>query len=306
MIVRPKPSIGELFFIMRGSIVPQIAVRVLAIGLISLLVSAFAHVSPASFPEFTLAPFTILGLALSIFLGFRNNACYERWWEARKQLGQLLAELRSLAREVQALFPGQEQAEYRGRVLKRAIAYAHSLVAELRGEEQILHIGPWLPPGEAATLASKRNVAQAVLTTIATELGERRREGALSEVLFGMFEMRLASLASIQAACERLQATPIPFAYTLLVHRTAYIYCGCLPFGLAGALGWATPFAAALVAYTFFGLDALSDELEQPFGKCQNAMPLSALARDIEIDLMEAGEEVDLPQPLRPVRYVLQ
>jgi putative membrane protein len=46
----------------------------------------------------TVAPFTLLGVALSIFLGFRNSACYDRWWEARRQLGALVAESRSFAR----------------------------------------------------------------------------------------------------------------------------------------------------------------------------------------------------------------
>ena len=44
---------------------------------------------------------TVLGVALSLFLGFRNNAAYDRWWEARKLWGGLLADMRSLAREVE-------------------------------------------------------------------------------------------------------------------------------------------------------------------------------------------------------------
>ena len=96
MIVRPKPAIFRLFFINRGSIIGHIAPQLLAITIISMAVTCGARIYPEYFPDFTIAPFSILGLALSIFLGFRNNACYDRWWEARKQWGQLLVELAPL------------------------------------------------------------------------------------------------------------------------------------------------------------------------------------------------------------------
>ena len=50
-------------------------------------------------------PFALLGITLSIYLGFRNDAAYDRWWEARKLWGQLIYEMRSFARETAALLP---------------------------------------------------------------------------------------------------------------------------------------------------------------------------------------------------------
>jgi hypothetical protein len=44
-------------------------------------------------------------------------------------------------------------------------------------------------------------------------------------------------MAHIQTACERLRSTPTPFTYTLLLHRTAWLFCLLLPFGLVGTLG---------------------------------------------------------------------
>ena len=92
-------------FILRGSILPAILPRLLAVLIVSAGVVWLHHASPNHLRDVTAAPFTLLGLALSIFLGFRNNACYERWWEGRKQWGQLLAEARSLARELATLLP---------------------------------------------------------------------------------------------------------------------------------------------------------------------------------------------------------
>jgi putative membrane protein len=62
---------------------------------------------------------------------------------------------------------------------------------------------------------------------------------------------------------------------------------------------------AAIVAYTFFGLDELGDELEEPFGLAQNDLPIKAMARTIEISLLETLGETAIPEPLQPENYVL-
>jgi putative membrane protein len=131
-------------------------------------------------------------------------------------------------------------------------------------------------------------------------------DGEFGEMIFQRIDERLSNMATIKAACERIRSTPTPFAYTLLLQRTAYAFCFLLPFGLVGELGYATPFFTALVAYAFFGLDVLGDEMEEPFGDWPNALPLSAMARTMEISLLKAVGEQDLPEPLQPVKDVLR
>ena len=306
MIVRPKPGILQLFLITRGSVVPRIAPRVLGIVALSLAVTAAARLRPDAFPAATVAPFSVLGLALSIFLGFRNNAAYDRWWEARRQWGQLVVEARSVARLTAALLDGRDPEDEgrRRRATGRAIAFAAALAAQLR--RRPADLGAWLPREELEALRVSRNPPDAILRAQTAEVASWLRAGRIGEVLFQTFEARLAALAGVQAACERLAGTPLPFAYTLLVHRTAYLFCLLLPFGLAAGLGWGTPLVAGITAYTFFGLDALGDELEEPFGPSENALPLDALVRTVEIGLLEAAGETDLPEPLRPVDHVLR
>jgi len=103
---------------------------------------------------------------------------------------------------------------------------------------------------------------------------------------------------------ERIASTPLPFAYSLLVHRTAYLYCFLVPFDLASSVGWFAPFFAAVVAYVFFDLDALSEELETPYGCETNDLPLNALCRVNEISVAEALSETS-PEPLKPVKCTL-
>ncbi|GGB51670.1 hypothetical protein GCM10011502_25990 [Oceanisphaera marina] len=83
MIVRQKPHALKLFFTLRGSVIPQIYPQILLITLLSTLIAGIQHGFPGFFSSYSTAPFTLLGVALSLFLGFRNNASYARWWEAR-------------------------------------------------------------------------------------------------------------------------------------------------------------------------------------------------------------------------------
>ncbi len=107
MIVRPRPSALHLFFVLRGSIFPHIASKLFSITLLSCAVVGLYEFGWMRWLNHVSAPpFSLLGLALSVFLGFRNSACYERWWEARKQWGELIIQARGLARETQALLPG--------------------------------------------------------------------------------------------------------------------------------------------------------------------------------------------------------
>ncbi len=59
--------------------------------MVTLLASVIVLVEmshPSYFSKVSATPFTLLGLSLSIFMSFRNNACYDRWYEARKALGR--------------------------------------------------------------------------------------------------------------------------------------------------------------------------------------------------------------------------
>ena len=301
MIVRPRPRTFELLFALRGSIVPRVAPRVLLVASLSLVAVWLHGTGRVSFPQFSAAPFGLLGIALSIFLGFRNNSCYDRWWEARKLWGQLISTSRAFAREAVALLP---EAEAR-RLLRRNIGFAAWLGAHLRRGESVSAAAPWLPAAEAAALPGLQNRGEAILRAQAADLGALRRQGLLSDILYGELAAHLATMGVVQAGAERIHSTPTPFAYTLLLHRTAWLFCLLMPVGFVGTLGAFTPIVVALLAYTLFGLDALSDELEEPFGEEQNDLPVNALVRVIESDTLEALGEPDPPPPLRPERFVL-
>jgi len=121
LIIRPRPRAWELLGIFRLSIVPKILPQILMIAVFSLLIAGLGYRFPVLLRTLNVAPFTLLGIALSIFLGFRNNISYDRWWEARRQLGALIGDIRSLARLLMTL-PGRDRAR-RERMVRKLIAY---------------------------------------------------------------------------------------------------------------------------------------------------------------------------------------
>lgn len=298
MIVRTRPNLLTLLFTLRGSIVPRVAPKLAGIVAVSCAVVWAESRWPALFPVSAgVTPFTVVGLALSIFLSFRNNACYERWWEARKHWGNLIGEVRNLARALPALLPEREAALQ----LRRLSAFAHGLHARLRDLDEAAAVDRTSPGSDL----SGPNPTDSVLAAITRDLAALTRAGRLSDIQFGLLEARIEALSGVHTACERLANTPLPFAYTLLVYRTAWLYCLLLPVGLTGSLGWATPIVVALVAYTFFGLDALGDELEEPFGTEPNDLPLDAMVRAVDRIVHHALGE-PMPQALAPDGYWLR
>lgn len=305
MIVRPRPNALHLFFILRGSIFPHIAGKLVVITLLACLVTGLYEYGWMQWlKQLSAPPFSLLGLALSVFLGFRNSACYERWWEARKQWGELIIQTRGMAREIHALLPGDALEPLRRCTMRRTIAFAYALAAHLRGEDIAAACAPWIEADELEQLRQRRNMPDTLLTWINQDLVHCLQQQLISDVLYRGLEQRLDSMAATQAICERIKNTPTPFAYSLLLHRTAWLFCMLLPFGLVGSLELLTPVLVTIIAYTFFGLDALGDELEEPFGLCDNDLPLNAMVRSIEIDLLDhLGDP--LPAPLQAHNYTL-
>jgi putative membrane protein len=308
MIVRRSSNAFQLFFILRGSIIPLIYPQIIVISLLGAGVVATHFYYPTIFPSFTLAPLALLGVTLSLFLGFRNNASYDRWWEARKLWGQLIVDSRSLSRQILSYIDGNNEvgAETQKRMIYLIIAFTHALRHQLRESEPWPDIEKYLTVNDIKKLRQSQNIADTLLRLIGYELGKCRHKDLLPDLLVQNLDERITSMAHIQAGCERIKNTPLPFAYMLLVHRTAYLYCFILPFGIVSPMGLLTPLFCAIVAYTFFGLDALSEELEEPFGLLANDLALTSMSRTIEIDLLDSLGETELPDPIEAINHRLE
>ncbi|MDQ2066120.1 bestrophin family ion channel [Xinfangfangia sp. CPCC 101601] len=292
MIVRDKPDVWDLLTALRGSIVPRITLPVLLLTAIATAVVAperHAHI----LPRLDGTAFTVFGIGLSLFLGFRNNAAYDRWWEARKLWGGLLADLRSLARETEVFVADPP---LRHQILRGALVYLHAHRINLR------RLSPQAKGQEP--VASAPHPPCAALDRVNALVAEAHRSGQVDGFGARALTGRLASMALQQAGCERVANSPLPFVYSLLIYRTSYLYCLLLPLALTSSTGWMTPVLVAVVAYMFLGLAEVTEELSHPFASSPNGIALDAICRAAEISLApHLGETA--PEALAPVNHYL-
>lgn len=303
MIVRPRSHWLRMLFVWRGSVIPHILPQLTLIAAVAAAVTVAGGAVFGHKLELTAVPFTLLGITLAIFLGFRNTVSYDRYWEARKLWGGLLNDSRSLAR--QALTVADAAPERQREIVYTLIAFVHALRHQLRGSRPDADLARLLPADAAAALAGARFVPALLLLRLGDSLRTLRREGALEPVLLPALEQTLSRLSDVLGGCERIAGTPIPFAYSLLLHRTIYLYSFLLPFALVDAIGPMTAPVVVFIAYTFFGLEALAEEIQDPFGLEQNDLPLAAMSDSIEATLREMLGEDALPPPRAARDYVL-
>ena len=300
MIVRPQQHWMRLIFVWHGSVLSKIFSRLLLNFLLSIAVIIMLPWYTMLGIKFTLAPFSILGVAIAIFVGFRNNACYSRYVEARHLWGQLMIASRSLLREVKTTLP--DDAEL-GQFVRLQIAFAHCLRMTLRRNPQAKPLAKYLSEKDLQTVFAAQSPANRILLLMGEWLAVRRRNGQLSDILFHSLNNRLNDMSAVMAGCERIANTPVPFAYTLILHRTVYLFCIMLPFALVVDLHYMTPFISVLISYTFISLDTLAEELEDPFGTENNDLPLDAICNAIEIDLLQMNDETNVPAKHMPDKH---
>ncbi|MEO1272985.1 MAG: bestrophin family protein, partial [Myxococcota bacterium] len=287
-----KITWARIFFMGSGSVFPRIALRVLLATLFAVVVTvAFEYHEliagtmglELSGKKLTLTtlPFTLIGLALSIFLGFRNNSSYDRFWEGRKLWGRMINLTRTLNRQIFTLVePDQAisdpaQADkarevFRHDAVYHLIAYVHAFRHHLRDEKTFPDCAPFLSEDAYARLCRDPNGPIWILHIMGESFRDAWRRGWIDAYHMGVLEQSLLIITDIQGGCERIKKTPIPFAYTILMHRIVGVYCFALPFGIYDTVGVLTPVVVLFISYSFFGLDAIGDEIEEPFGKDPN------------------------------------
>ncbi|MBI3382064.1 MAG: hypothetical protein HY019_08675 [Aquabacterium sp.] len=300
MIVRPRPNWLRMLFVWRGSILNKILPQLVVTALVSVIVVIFHGELLHHKITLTPVPFSLVGVALAIFLGFRNNASYDRYWEARKLWGKLLTDSRNAARQYRSFTPADPRPFVMG-----LAAFVHAVRHQLRNSDNQPDMRRLLPAELLPQLAGRRSPPLQIMSWLAGQLRQQRESGALSPILAAELDRSLSGLNDAYGGCERIAYTPLPFTYSVILHRTVYVYCLMLPFGLQEAIGVMTPLMVCFVAYTFFAIEALSDEIEEPFGTMPNDLALDAMAINIEAALLEMLGDRELPAVPQPVGYLL-
>ncbi|MDB5287364.1 MAG: hypothetical protein JWR05_2313 [Mucilaginibacter sp.] len=287
-----------MLFIWQGSILPKILPRlillfIITVGVVYFNGDLFKYKIPLN-P----APFILFGIALALFLGFRNNASYERFWEGRKLWGALLNDTRSLARQAITLTGYDKESKEVKIFIRFLVAFTYALKHQLRHTDASDDLKRNLSAELAQRLMKAKYIPVLLMKEMAIWVQNARSNNAIDPIIQTALDNNLGKLSDIIGGCQRLASTPIPYTYKVILHRTVYIYCFLLPFGFVDSLGWMTPIIVVFIAYTFVGLEAIADEIEEPFGLEPNDLALNSMCLMIEATLLELAGE---PLPEQPV-----
>ncbi len=262
-------------------------------------VTAFYALVPFEAPPL---PLTLLGSALALFLGFRVNSAYQRWWEGRTLWGAMTNASRSLAR-MAVNYLGDERDLCRTLVL-RQIAYVHALRHALRRQPQDADVHRFLSRGEASPALARSNVPNALLDGTGARIARAREAGLIDTILQSRMESVLIDIANAQGGMERLKNTPLPNQYRFVPAFFTRVLCVLLPIGLVETLGPATPVGSTVAGLMFLAALQIGEDLVDPFADTVHDVPLAAMCRTIEIDLLQAIGDT-APAPIGPVDGVL-
>jgi putative membrane protein len=250
-------------------------------------------------------PLGLLGSAVAVVIGLRNNTAYARWWEARSLWGSAVNNSRSLARGALAMLGGEGAASPMAALVHLQIAWAHALRLALLRQDPWGELGRLLPAAVLARVRGAANVPTALQAEQGRLLAEADRAGALDAIRLAALDRTLSELANAQGGLEKIKNTPLPRQFDQFPRVFVAAYCLLLPVGLVSDLGAVTPIGSTVIGFAFYVLDQIGRDLEDPFEGTVHDVPMAAITRTIEVDLRQMLGEPDVPRPLAPVDGVL-
>jgi putative membrane protein len=293
------------FFDVKGSMVLQIIGRVTGCVAWAAVVVALDKVFNLTW-RLSSNIHSLVGLALGLLLVLRTNASYERWWEGRKLWGSIINESRNLARLASTHLKADP--ELSDAVVAWASVFPAATMYRLRDARGLGVLAEQLPRHEVALVMESDHVPLAVARKITALLATARDRGLISDYVMMALDQNVQLLVDYLGGCERIHRTPLPFAYVVHGRRALVLYAFTLPMVLVDQFGWATILVTLLVGYVFFGIEEIGVEIEDPFGKDDNDLPLESFVETIEDNLVQMNIAASLsvagvapvPPHLRP------
>lgn len=271
----------EHLFDLEGSMVREIGARVISDTVwATVVVVLFQFGYHVAFPP---TGHTLVGTALGLLLVFRTNSSYDRFWEGRKLWGAMINETRNLGRQASAMLAADPAAA--NEVLRWTAALAWAIRGHLGGCPMLGPGAERLPAEQTRAMLAAPHVPLAVAAHISGLLVRARERGLVGELSQLAMDQNVQLMVDYFGACERIKNTPLPFAYVVHLRRALILYSVSLPLALVKDFGWGTVPATFCVAYTFFGIEEIGVEIENPFGEDANDLPLDRMCATIEANL---------------------
>ena len=231
--------------------------------------------------------FSMLAFILSLFLVFRLNSAYDRWWEGRKSWGKLINESRTLALHLNTHIPADN------RKLRKFFAihisnFAIALQWHLRfdmetGRGHLIYSNA----ATAEALEKATHVPNSVASNMYLKIKELSELEYITEIDKLQIRDLLDSFINVVGVCERIKKTPIPFSHGTFIKMFIMIYVFILPFGLVSVFEFLTIPACMIMSFAMLGIEIISEEIEDPFGMEANNLPTGAMSDAIRESVYE-------------------
>ncbi|GAA4026885.1 bestrophin family ion channel [Hymenobacter glaciei] len=297
MIVYKSSDWWEALRHLRSSgIIRLLLQRVLWVGLyatvVTALVTNFDRLNIAVDKEF----FSFLGILLSLLLAFRTNTAYDRFYEGRRLWGQLVNSCRNLAGLLHARLPATD-ATHRIYLAGLLSNFPIALDGHLRKGVRFDKLAE-VEPGFIAQLQQVGHVPSRLAAQLQEFYERLLREELILPTHLITIQRHHEALLDVAGACERIKATPIPFSYSYFIKGFISVFVLTMPFNLLDTYQWLTVPITMFGAYALLGVEMIGDEIEDPFGKDSNDLPLTQMSNRIRANVHEILG-VDLHEDIR-------
>ena len=246
------------------------------------------HITERSYVKNLSLLHTLLGFAISMLLVFRTNTAYDRWWEGRKLWGSLVNNSRNLSMKLNSFLPKED--DNNRQFFSQAIPrFALELKLHLQSEATRLSLDE-NPHPEIPDFDRRKHMPNQVAMLIMDRVSLLHKQGKLNSEQLLVINGELTSFLDICGACERIKNTPIPYSYSSFIKKFIFFYMVTLPIGYVFNLSyWVIP-VVVFVFYVLASLELIAEEIEDPFGKDVNDLPMEKMSENIRKNVVEILE----------------
>ena len=183
-------------------------------------------------------------------------------------------------------------------------------------EEHEKQLGPelkrYLSAEEFEAVMKTNNKAAQILALQSKHFAELHRRGLIEDLRHVELERQLVEMNTQQGGSERIKNFPYPRQYATLNLWFVKLFVLLIPLGmlqefqkLGDSLVWLTIPFSALSGWIFTTLEKIGEASESPFEGSANDVPITSMARNIEIDMRQMIHNTDLPKPVDATHHIV-
>lgn len=233
----------------------------------------------------TIAMHSLMGIVLGLFLVFRTNTAYDRWWEGRKLWGGIVNSTRNFALKLNA-YLSTEMHEEREFFSKMIPNWVFATKEHLRAGVQFDELEP-LDEQFVEMLKKYKHRPNKLSAMMYNRVNDLYKKGVITGDQLINLDKELKDFIDLMGASERIKNTPIPYSYMMYVKKFIVIYIVTLPFGFVTASGYFTVPIVVIISFVLMSVELIAEEIEDPFGRDLNDLPMDELAKKIRENIKE-------------------